>query len=483
MGAWGNSFKRRVRGIAALAVVAGGGLAFMGPVTNAGATPPGGTLYVNATSGHDTTTCRFQARPCQTIAYALLQATSGSLIEVASGAYPQQLVVTTTVTIQGPTSGNPAVIDPSTLGTSDVDSDSSQPQYAIVDAQAGTKVKLKNLTINGANAQSQFNSCSDDFVGVYYHDASGSIAKSTVENIELPVADFGCQQGLGVYVDSDATSPSLSNVKMTKDTVTAYDKNGITCDDPGTTCSISGTTVTGIGPTNLIGQNGIQFYDAAAGTISGDTVSANSYQTSDYVACGLLLYSTGTLAVTGNSISHNDVNAYLIDDGTGPPEGDWTVSGNTVTDGSDNANAVGFGDGIDLDSTSNPVSITDNTVTGGANNGISLFSTTNATVSGNTTSSNADDGIYVGGPGSTQTGNASNNTVSDNTSSKNGQDGILADTDTSTNSFSGNTLKGDVRYDIEDLSTGAGTGGTANTWSSNTCKPVNDSNPSGLCAS
>ncbi len=400
---------------------------------------------------------------------------------MSSGSYPQQLVVKTSVTINGPTSGSPAVIDPSTLGTADVDSDSSTPQYAIVDAQAGTRVKLKNLTINGANAQSQFTDCSDNYVGVYYHDASGSIAKTTVENIELPVADFGCQDGLGVYVDSDSMGPAASTVTMTKDTVTAYDKNGITCDDVGTTCSISGTTVTGIGPTDLIAQNGIQFYDAAAGTISGDTVSANSYTESSVVAVGLLLYSTGTLNVTDNTVTANDVNAYLIDDGTGPTEGAWTISGNTVTDGADNANTAGFGDGIDVDSTSNAVSITGNTVTGGANNGISLFSTTNATVSNNTTSNNRGDGIYVGGPGSTQTGNASDNTVSNNTSSKNGQDGILADTDSSANTFSGNILKKDVRYDIEDLSTGTGSGGTANTWSGGTCKPMNDSSPSGLC--
>ena len=116
---------------------------------------------------------------------------------------------------------------------------------------------------------------SDDFVGVYYHDASGTMTTDTVTNIELPPADFGCQEGLGVYVR--VRRRPHSNVTMNKDTVTAYDKNGITCDDPGTTCSITGSTVTGIGPTGLIAQNGIQFYDAAAGSIMGNTVSGDSY--------------------------------------------------------------------------------------------------------------------------------------------------------------------------------------------------------------
>ena len=40
-------------------------------------------------------------------------------------------------------------------------------------------------------------------------------------------------------------------------------------------------------------------------------------------------------------------------------------------------------------------------MTGGADNGISLFSTSDTVVNGNTTSNNKVDGIYVGGPGST----------------------------------------------------------------------------------
>ena len=80
---------------------------------------------------------------------------------------------------------------------------------------------------------------------------------------------FGCQDGLGVYVASDAGAHST--VIMTTDTVQPYDKNGITCDDVGTTCTIESSTVTGIGATPLIAQNGIQAVDTAAVTLSGDT--------------------------------------------------------------------------------------------------------------------------------------------------------------------------------------------------------------------
>jgi parallel beta-helix repeat protein len=463
-----------VRGLSALAVVVGAGLAFMAPVTSAGASS-GGTLFVNATSGHDVGTCRLSNHPCQTIAYALTQATNNSTIQASSGSYPQQLVITSNVTITGPTTGSPAIINPTSLATSDTDSDSSQAQFAIVDVKSATSVKLKHLTVDGSAAQGQFTGCADDYVGVYYHDASGSLANDSIKNVELTPSLFGCQDGLGVYVNAD--SGDTSHVTMKTDSVTAYDKNGITCDDQGTTCSVTGSTVTGVGPTNLIAQNGIQLFDAAQGTISGNHVTDNSYELSGASATGLLLYDVGAQSVTSNTISANDENVYLGSDGTGPTEGAWTVSGNTITGATDNVpgGASGYGDGIDVDSTSNSVSITNNTVTTGAENGISLFSTSGVQVTGNTTNGNVDDGIYVGGPGSIVTTAATDNTVLDNTSNKNGQDGILADTLSSANTFTGNLLKKNVRYDVEDL-------GTGNHWSSNTCAPLNDSNPAGLCS-
>ncbi len=463
---------RGLRGLVSIGVIAAG-VALVAPAT-AGASG-GNKLYV-ATTGSDTSnTCTVATSPCLTIGHALSEAASGSKIEVAAGNYPEQLVINKSVKIIGSANkSNPTVVEPLSLPTSDTDTDSSQLQYAIVDVTSGARVKLTNLIINGDMAESQFNSCTNDFVGVYYHDASGSMTGDSVTNIELPQADFGCQDGLGVYVASDAGD--TSKVSMSDDSVTAYDKNGITCDDVGTTCSITGTTVTGIGPTGLIGQNGIQFYDAFSGTIVHDTVSDNSYTGGTYTAAGLLLISTGSLNVSTNTVSDSDVNVYMGTDGTGLAAGHWSLTGNTVTGATDKVpgGESGFGDGIQLDSTSNAVTISGNTVTGGAENGISVFSATGATLSQNKTEHNLGDGIYIGGPGSFVSSASTGNIISGNTVAKNGGDGILADSYSASNQFSGNTLTNNVRYDIDDQ-------GTGNTWTGNTCTPAGDSNPSGLC--
>ena len=458
---------RRLRALASIGVITATAVL----VSPAMAGASGTKLFVNASTGNDVGTCTKTA-PCATIAYALTQAVSGATIKVAAGSYPQQLVINKSVSIVGVL--NATTIEPSTLPAADTDTDSGQPQYAIVDVTSGATVNLTNLTISGQAAENQFNSCANDFVGVYYHDASGTMTGDTVTDVELPPALFGCQDGLGVYVASD--TGDNSSVGMNSDTVTAYDKNGITCDDAGTICSITGSTVTGIGPTGLIAQNGIQLYDAAGGSIMGNTVSGNAYTGGTFTAAGLLLISSGTLNVSGNTVSNSDVNIYLGTDGTGPAAGLWSVTGNTVTGATDKVpgGASGFGDGIQLDSTSNSVTIKGNTVTGGAENGISVFSATAATLSKNKTSHNAGDGIYIGGPGSFVQTASTGNTVSDNTAVKNGQDGILADGHSASNQFSGNTLTKNFRYDIDDQ-------GTGNTWTGNICTPVGDSNPAGLC--
>lgn len=443
---------------------------------SAGAQGGNGTLYVSST-GSDTTTCRLSTHPCATISYAVTQAIPGSTIDVGAGSYPQQLVLNKNLSIVG--TGGTVAVDPTTLPTADTDTDSSSSQYAIVDITSGASVTLKKLTIDGANAQSQFTGCGPDFVGVYYHDSSGVMKDDTVQNIELAPADFGCQDGLGVYVASD--SGDHSTVIMTGDTVKAYDKNGITCDDAGTTCTVQSSTVTGIGATPLIAQNGIQAFDAASATLTGNTVTANSYTGGGLgnQATGFLIFDVGTLNASTNTIASNDVNAYIGSDGTGPTPGSWSVTGNTVTGATDNVSGgeAYYGDGIQIDSTTNPVSVTNNVVTGSAENGIATLGASNVMLHQNTTNHNAGDGIDLAVPAanSTSTTPSSDDTVSANTAKKNGLDGILAETGTTANTVTGNIVKNNLRFDLEDQ-------GTGNSWTSNTCKPLNDSSPNGLCS-
>jgi nitrous oxidase accessory protein NosD len=68
--------------------------------------------------------------------------------------------------------------------------------------------------------------------------------------------------------------------------------------------------------------------------------------------------------------------------------------------------------------------------------------------------------------------------IDNNDTDDNDTDGLFADTDTSGNSFTNNEASGNGNLDCEDVSTGTGTAGTANTW----LKDVGDtSSPAGIC--
>ena len=170
------------------------------------------TWYVATTGSNTCNSCANQARPCRTISYALTEQ-AGSVtpgtIHVAAGTYTEQVSITTlndNVKIQG--AGSSTVIQPPSAGLlSDTDTDSSNPQYYVIDVAPGAVgVKLKKLSVNGLNGipslDADGNGCAQDYVGIYYHEASGSITDVSVNGIDMPANLFGCQGGQGIYVNS-----------------------------------------------------------------------------------------------------------------------------------------------------------------------------------------------------------------------------------------------------------------------------------------
>ena len=131
----------------------------------------------------------------------------------------------------------------------DTDSDGGQPQFYVVDVNDTTGVNLKDLGINGSAATAYLDgdghACAQDSVGAYYHDASGSMTNDTVTDIEHADRPLRLPGRSRCVRDHRLGSAVGSALTMNSDNVNNYDKNGITCDDPGTVCTINNTTVTG----------------------------------------------------------------------------------------------------------------------------------------------------------------------------------------------------------------------------------------------
>jgi parallel beta-helix repeat protein len=265
---------------------------------------------------------------------AIDAASPGNTICVAAGVYPEQITISTPgLTIVG--AGNASTIiepnAPLALNTYDYDASggpTSVPAAAIVliEGTSGTPstgiggVALEDLQVDAAAAASSTTlaGCADGLMGVDFQASSGSLAGDSVTNVEMPAGLFGCQQGLAVYAYNGMFNfPSRhapDTVNVTTSTVTAFDKNGVTCDDVGETCRASNDTITGIGPTTLIAQNGVQIaYGADAKVVAvhatGDAYSPT--QNVDYFStnegnapAGILVFDAGnSVDIDGNTLS------------------------------------------------------------------------------------------------------------------------------------------------------------------------------------
>ncbi len=103
--------------------------------------------------------------------------------------------------------------------------------------------------------------------------AGATVTAATVFNIGAHTgAAFtpnGVQTGIGVRFATGATgSVSVS-------TITSYQKNGIVIRDSAV--DSLGNTITGLGPVDFIGQNGIEYAFGATGTVRGNTITGNFY--------------------------------------------------------------------------------------------------------------------------------------------------------------------------------------------------------------
>jgi parallel beta-helix repeat protein len=477
------------------------------PATTPGAGP---ILYVSP-SGMDTGLCTTKKQPCATIAYAMGVAPTTATVKLAAGTYPEQLAVTKNLTFVGAGQAS-TIIEPTSLTNVDNDpNDRGVPQAEIVNFEGTSSGGLEDLTVNGtATAEPTEDGCAQGYEGVTFFDATGKLVSVRVTGIDDTPSFYGCQQGFGVYVaNGDGAGHTVT---MTSITVDNYEKDGILCINVGTVCTIGTSKVTGSGPNDQIGQNGIELDNLTSATVTGTSVSQNIYTSPQYdgpgdtyySASGVLAFNAGTLTVSHSVLTGNDDDLYAVEDPMyGPPaQGTWTIFANSATKATNDSGVdpgsvpvpLGdqVGDGIDLAGPAD-VNVFGNTVTGNADWGIALFGATDSNIGGpaktepNTVSMNADDGIYLGEYEPMEP--SSGNMVANNIVSKNGVDGILADgadpsgdQQAADNTLSANQLTNNAQYDAEDLSTGSETAGTGDTWTGNTCKPAKDSFPAGLCS-
>jgi parallel beta-helix repeat protein len=371
---------------------------------------------------------------------AAIAAPSCTTINVKAGSYAGPISVNRNVTLNGQATATTII---------NLDGNTNPTLGAIVEVVApATNVAIYNFTITGPGA----GACGSLQYGILVRDgATATIQNNRITAIrDNPMS--GCQNGNAIQVGRHALD-TIGHATIRKNTIDDYQKTGIGVDGlligAVSTATIADNIVKGdvngeCSPlyrcAPLAAQNGIQVSRNATATVTGNTVTDNRYHPAVAASGGILLYKAGDTTVNNNTVDRNDVGVWVFD--TSNAE----VLGNKARNSTFDGIAVQAGSGT---AASNTVSGNTADLNG---NGIGLYTTTGNTVDHNVVSASDGPGIFV-------------------------------DDDATGNLFQSNRAKRNGTYGIEDLSTGAGTGDTGNTYSDNSCTGdlMAPSTPGGLC--
>ncbi|MFZ1130490.1 MAG: hypothetical protein WAN38_06940, partial [Terriglobales bacterium] len=247
-----------------------------------------------------------------TIQAAVTASPAGTVIEICPGTYPEQVTIGKNLTLEGVgnLSSDAVVILPPAGGVvqNATDVSNSDPIAAQILVQFAT-VSISNLTVDGTG-NGLLNTCTPDFDGILFQNASGTVNHVAVRNQLLGDVQGGCLTGDPIYVETG--NGYTSTVTVENSSVHNYNRNGITGRYAGTTLNVNGTYVQGAGPLGLgyAAQNGIEVGFGAKGKITTNTVIDNSYVGPTYGASSILLYGAeenSSITVTGNILGNSQI--------------------------------------------------------------------------------------------------------------------------------------------------------------------------------
>lgn len=257
--------------------------------------------------------------PFKTIQLGIQAVVPGGTVYVAEGTYTEQVTLTKSVHLLGAGAGSSVIAAPATLPPS-----SNVASSIVLISGSGVDVELTGFTITGPGPST----CGSIRTGIYvYNGANADIHHNTIQDIrDEPFS--GCQNGVAIMVGRQYWS-TTGTANIENNTIVGYQKGGIVVDNSGSNATITDNTITGVGATSVIAQNGIQISRGATATLSGNTVTGNSFHLEgnpwDWGSAGILYYQAGAVTMAGgNTTANNDQNLY-VDSATAATFGAETI--------------------------------------------------------------------------------------------------------------------------------------------------------------
>ncbi len=241
---------------------------------------------------------------------AIDAASPGDHIRICKGTYVEQLTIRKALDIDADSG---AVLMPSAMKQNTTSLFDGAPIATAILVADATNVSISGLTVDGVN--NGISGCAPDLEGITLQNASGNISRAAIRNLKLGSGLVGCQSGTGLFVQSGGGM--ISKVEIEDCTIHDFQKNGITANEAGTTAFIRRNVVTGIGPTAVIAQNGIQIGFGAGGAIAKNVVTNNLFSTCSAVASctavatNILVEQSDGVEVSGNRAGISQVAIFV----------------------------------------------------------------------------------------------------------------------------------------------------------------------------
>ena len=329
-----------------------------------------------------------------TIQAAINAVPSGSTVDICPGTYHEQITIKQSVTLTGVASGSSdeVVILPPSGGlipnATSLSSGSAIAAQVWVEGPLGPtqKVNFNNLVVDSLG--NGLSGCgAPTLAGILYQNASGALQHVATRNqwigsSESDTGSNGCQNGLGIFVQSGNSGTSA--VSVLNSSVHDYQKNGITGNEVGTSLTVMNNDIVGQGATVGAAENGIQIGFGASGSISGNLViddvwAPDTSTDPGDAAAGILLFDAASGAsVKSNTVGNTQFGIAAVTDTSGEGD-DATISLNKV-----------FGtrifDGIDV--CVNNSTVQSNTIMNSTESAIHVDASCPSTGTGNTVTGN-----------------------------------------------------------------------------------------------
>ncbi len=239
---------------------------------------------------------------------------AGGVINLPSGAYTEQLVISKNLTLTGAGKATTTIQAPASMVAG------FNGSHPIVEINNGATVTASGFTVAGTiNAPG----CGFDFYGFLIVQAA-TLNLSNAGVIDIRASNsglYGCQDGIGVRAGrlfwNTTGAANLDNVM-----ITGYQKGGVVIDNTGSSGDVKNSMIAA-SPLVLpiIAPNGVQVGRGASAMITGNNISGN--KCNHPTACGpdplTQTFATGVLVfgvaatnvtVSGNTLTDNDVGAY-----------------------------------------------------------------------------------------------------------------------------------------------------------------------------